>query len=318
MKRILLFVVLFANGCATSVTLPKRGALGVGEYSEGEDVKDYELYIPQSLLGAETFAEARACAVAFNEASEEGNNCGGVEGTLRVGQLAAVGLATASAGISGLVENDAAQRHWRMAAIGSTAVLGVLTGFDLWLNCGERTWVQKTLATERLAKLNNAGRLASCGTRFSAYERVRGDAKLKLGELKQQIEGQRASLAVAGKKAELDDLDVLVEHVDKLDKALEGPKPVAEDIRQAVNGLSATAKKIKAGGKLDELNKALTAKAEEALPLVAVLCRDVAKAAGNDGRQVTAGDYMDAAHKELVECLTGRFTQFGTAPVVGP
>ncbi|MBN8225991.1 hypothetical protein JYK02_00535 [Corallococcus macrosporus] len=315
MKRFWLFVVLFANGCATSVVLPERGALGAGVYTGVENVEDYNLYIPQSLLRAETFAEARACAVAFNDASKEGNRCGGVEGTLRVGQLAAVGMATVSAGVSGLVESDAAQRHWRMAAIGSTAVLGVLTGFDLWLNCGERTWVQKTLATERLAKLNNAGRLASCGTRFSAFERVRRDAELKVGELKNQMEAQKSSLVASGKQ---DQVNAFVARVDGLNNALEGPKPVAEDIRQAVNDLSATATQLGAGGKLDELKKDLTAKAEEAIPLVAVLCRDVAKAAGNDGRQVTAGDYMDAAHKELVECLTGRFTQFGTAPVVGP
>lgn len=296
--------------------MPKRNTTdkidtdGSGSYSYDaakeipSSLEDKYRFIPVSLMTKEFFAAAQSCAVAYNDADDLGRSCSVGEGILRGAQLTAAGLAVLSAGMSGRVTNDAVKRHWDYAALASTGALGALVGFDAWLNCSERTWTQKQLSSERLAKLNNAGRLATCGAQLVDFENKRKNAQDAVATLK--AHGAAAGPGVSEAEKVLADSSRSPDEVFQVAQALSatrGPLPVA--------GIADDAALQKINSDRAKASAAITAIA----PLQAQICRDVAKAAEGESRPLRAADYADAAHKELIECLTPRFTTFSNSAV---
>lgn len=304
----LIALALVYTGCAHGVLIPKRADNGSGTYSDVAMPwlrEDTLRYIPVSLLESrDFFAQAQACAVAYNTADTVGRSCSVTQGILRATQLTAAGLAVLAAGVSGRVENDVAKRHWEYTALGSTAALGALTGFDAWLNCSERTWVQKQLSAERLAKLNNAGRLATCGSQQAEYENELREAYAAVNKVK-------AHAANAGPGLE----EAL--------KVLQNPSTSPSDVRKVASQLGQPMEQKDGANAIANLptinqDRELAGKAlAELAPLHAVLCRDLEKTPDGQSRTPSSRDYMDAAHKELVECLTPRNTTFVNTAVGG-
>lgn len=314
-----LAVLLIASaGCHKGILIPRRESNGSGTYADmnmphKNSNQTRARYVPVSLMSAEFFAQAEACAVAHNAAESVGRACGTTQAFLTAGQLTAVGLIALSAGISGRVNSDAAQRHWEYAGLGATAALAALAGFDAWLNCDERTWSQKQLATERMAKLMNAGRLATCGGHHADFEEKLRTLQIALGKLQAHPASQQKLAA----KDRTPDSEVL-KGVAELETALKDPLAPPQDVLVAAEML---AKQVDAPDAVDKptvdaLRRDLSREAKEIAPLKAVLCRDVQVAAQSQNRSLSSGDYMDAAHRELIECLTPRYTRF-TAGAVG-
>ncbi|MFP2960668.1 hypothetical protein ACLEPN_23325 [Myxococcus sp. 1LA] len=279
--------LLFLAACAPQIRLPKLNASGNLAYEEGQSIQDSSQLIPAPLLNDANFSiQARNCAVAYNQARASYKSCFAGSAALKVGQLASAGLTVLSSGIGPNTSNDVVKRHWSHASVAGAAALALFTGFDLWLNCNERTFVEHALAAQRLAHLHNASHLLTCANRARIQRALTERLSEELNALEDAPSEVNAINALVTKLRTQPEVSLLtLEEIQTRLESVEQSKAFTgtEEEQKQLEGIRSTFNQI--------------------IDLMPALCRPTPS--GGDATQFTSSpqDYLDRAHAELVECL---------------
>lgn len=306
----LLLLVLSACGASVSkhgIILPVMSGNGRPTYAfdKNNDKEEFERarkssaqFIPSSLLGGDDglYAQARSCAIAYNDALAVYQRCSGAAGWLRLGQLLAAGGTVLSSGVGPNTSNDVVKRHWTYAGLGSAGALALLTGFDLWLNCGERTVSQQALAAQRLATLHNAGHLAACAVRLRDQPLVVDNLKSKLEKLNRGDKSEiNALLEDSAKNLRPSEqrLDAVFKELERLEATDKGGSQVRQDDSDEKGSNGVDAKDIA------DAKSAV----REYVTLKASLCQESGASQDGASASLRVVDYFDLAHAQLIKCL---------------
>ncbi|WP_164018240.1 hypothetical protein [Pyxidicoccus trucidator] len=317
MKLQVIALLLTLTACKNNASASRQGIVmpssvndGTMSYSDVEEVKEGTAQIiPTPLLeDRDMAAQARNCAVAYNDALAAYRRCGFTAGFLKAGQLISAGVTVIAAGVGPNTSNDTVQRHWTYAGITGAAALAFFTGFDSWLNCGERTFVQQALASQRLASLHNAGHLAACANRLRKKEAQVQRASFQLKAL--MSEGAEAGSNLTQVRELLDDESLppggLLEAIKTLEAPVAGTPP--QDAAQLRTFEEKRAR-------VAEQRTSLADSLKELLTLRPVLCNQARLEADAESKPLEVQDYVDRAHEQLVQCLSVSPTRFNVQSV---
>ncbi|WP_144429666.1 hypothetical protein [Myxococcus hansupus] len=283
------FVALLSLvACAPQIRLPKLNASGNSTYEEKQVGEDSSQLIPTPLLRDENFnIQARNCAILYNQARGSYRWCFAGSAALKFGQLASAGLTVLSSGIGPNTPNDVVKRHWSYAGVAGAAALALITGFDFWLNCNDRTFVEQSLAAQRLAHLHNASHLLTCANKAR----------------EQRVLTERLREELIGLKSVSEDTDSINDLTAKLKAQPEGSLLTFQAIQSEITSieksesLASTTAEYKS--KLEQARSTLN----KIIDLTPALCEPTPSKI--DSTRVTSSpqDYLDRAHAELIKCL---------------
>ncbi|NVJ05105.1 hypothetical protein HUW63_07615 [Myxococcus sp. AM001] len=285
MKLPVFVALLFLAACGPKILMPNLKSDGRWQYEEGTVAEKHHQTIPTPLLNDSEFsAQARNCAVAYNQARSAYNRCFATSSTLRIGQLASAGVTVLSSGIGPNTSNDVVKRRWSHASVAGAAALALFTGFDFWLNCNDRTFVEQALAAQRLAHLNNASHLLMCAKRAR--------------EQRELIERLHQELESLGQSPTKDDaLNRSIQELrSKQDINLHALKRFNAQVGTAKNN-----KKLSTESKTTIDN--ISSTSDQLIRLIPTLCAPPQSSDASTQAASRPQDYLDRVHAELVQCL---------------